>query len=315
MGMTNTPGITLKGSGDLLPSIGFGSGTKWRIAKSSGETKGVYIDALADQVTNAIQCGFNHIDTAEAYKTYKEVGTGISNAQVPRKTLWITDKYTPWSWEWRKGSGPLESLTLSLKEMNLDYVDLYMIHVPNITTKTAGIDLKEAWLQMEEIYTRKMARNIGVSNFDVESLEYIKSFAKHQPVVNQIEFSAYMQQQSPGILKYCRENNIVVEGYSPLVPLTKGKPGPLDEILPGIAAKYGKSQLQVLLRWVTQNGIVVITTTGKKERLNESLNIFDFELSKEDFDQITNVGREKILRNYMHMLYEKYDDNLYADLE
>ncbi|SCU95572.1 LADA_0G16314g1_1 [Lachancea dasiensis] len=307
------PTTRLAGSGDELPVIGFGSGTKWRVAKASGDKKDQYIDELAEQVTSAIENGFNHIDAAEAYKTHEEVGSGIRKSGVARDQVFLTDKYTPWSWAWRKGTGPLESLTLALEKMQLDYVDLYLVHTPGVTHETAGIDLKEAWRQMEVIYERGLAKNIGVSNFDVESLELIKSVGKYQPVVNQIEFHPYMQQQSPGIIKYCRENNIVLEGYSPLTPL-KAKPGPLDDVLPGIAKKYGKSELEVLLRWVIQNEVVAITTSAKVERIRESLNIFDFELSKEDFALITQVGRGKKFRNFMVDLYSPFDDVLYKDL-
>lgn len=309
------PTLRLKGSGDEIPIIGFGSGTKWRIAKASGEKKDQFITELADQVTSAINAGFNHIDAAEAYKTHPEVGRGVKNSGVPRDKLWITDKYTPWSWDWRKGTGPLESLSLSLEKMQMSYVDLYLLHVPFITVQTAGIDLKEAWRQMEEIYDRGLAKNIGVSNFDVESLEYITKIGKYLPVVNQIEFNAYLQQQSPGIIAYCKDHDIVVEGYSPLVPLTKGRPGPLDKLLPALAEKYHKSELQILLRWVTQNGVVVITTSAQQARVKESVNIFDFELTAEDFDSITKIGREKIFRGFMGEQYSKYDDTLYKDLD
>ncbi|KAM3160359.1 hypothetical protein ACU8KH_04487 [Lachancea thermotolerans] len=312
--VADIPTVELKGSGDKLPVIGFGSGTKWRIAKAEGEKKDQFIQELADQVSNAIKAGFNHIDAAEAYKTHPEVGAGIANSGVPREKLWVTDKYTPWSWTWRKGKGPLESLELSLGKMQMQYVDLYLVHVPFINPETAGIDLKEAWRQMEEIYDRGWAKNIGVSNFDVESLEYIRTIGKYQPVVNQIEFSAYMQQQSPGIISYCKKHGIAIEGYSPLVPLTKGKPGPLDDILPLMAKKYGKSELQILLRWVVQNGVIAITTSAQLKRIDESLDIFDFELSSEDFTSITEVGKTKIFRNFMTDLYGKYDSIIYKDL-
>lgn len=310
------PMFPLEGSCVGIPAIGFGSGTKWRIRKASGETKDEFIDVLASQVTNALDLGFRHIDVAEAYKTHPEVGLGISNSCVPRDKIFLTDKYSPWSWDWRKGSGPLESLKLSLEKMNVPYVDLYLLHVPSISVENAGIDLKEAWRQMEQIYEKKLALNIGVSNFDVESLEYIKSFSKHQPVVNQIEFHAYSQQQTPGIIKYCKSNKILLAGYSPLVPITNPEPGPLDDILPKLAKKYGKTEAQILLRWVIQNEIVVITTSQKKERLSEYLKIFDFELSKEDFDIITKEGRKKIIRNMLDETFYKWKDHeLYSDLE
>ncbi|KAH3900807.1 related to NADPH-dependent alpha-keto amide reductase [Saccharomycodes ludwigii] len=294
-----------------IPIIGFGSGTKWRITKSSGETKGKFIQQLADQVKNAIEVGFNHIDTAEAYKTHDEVGVGIKESGIPREKLWITDKYTTWSWLWRKGTGPLDSLTISLKKMDLEYVDLYLLHTPTITLETSGITLKEAWKQMETIYESGLAKNIGVSNFSVADLEYIKSFGKYKPQVNQIEFHAYLQAQTPGIVKYCFDNGIIVEGYSPLTPITKARPGPLDNLLTNLAEKYGKSELQILLRWVTQYGVVVLTTSSKRERLLEAIDIFSFELSKQDFEEISKIGKQKVFRSVFNENYDKYNNVLY----
>ena len=95
----------------------------------------------------------------------------------------------------------------------------------------------------------------------------------------------------------------------------RGRPGPLDKLLPALAEKYHKSELQILLRWVTQNGVVVITTSAQQARVKESVNIFDFELTAEDFDSITKIGREKIFRGFMGEQYSKYDDTLYKDLD
>ncbi|SCU86350.1 LAMI_0D01684g1_1 [Lachancea mirantina] len=308
------PTVALRDTGDKIPVLGFGSGTKWRIAKTTGEREDQFIDELAQQVTDAIKAGFNHIDTAEVYKTHPEVGEGIKRAKVAREKLWITDKYHPHSYNWRKSSGPIDSLKYSLDLMELSYVDLYLLHLPTINKENAGLTLEDAWKQMEELRDLGLARNIGVSNFDVGSLARIHRICKYPPAVNQIEFNAYMQQQSPGIFNYCKQNNILVEGYSPLSPLTKGSPGPLDDVLPSLATKYERTPAQILLRWAIQRGIVVLTTSGRIERLQEYMGALSFELSAEDEAQITSIGRGKILHGFMHQLYGHQMDSLYDDL-
>lgn len=287
------PTVKINSTGSEIPILGFGSGTKWRIAKHSGETKGQFIDELVEQVKDAIDAGFNHIDTAEAYSTHEEVGNALANSKSRRQKLWVTDKYHPNSWTMRKCSGPIESIRLALKTMDLEYFDLYMLHRPDITKESAGIDLEEAWMQMEQIFEQGLAKNIGVSNFPVSALEKIKSFCKYMPTVNQIEFNPYLQEQSPGILEYCQNNDIIVEAYSPLSPLFRARPGPLDDILPGLVEKYKVTETQLLIRWAIQRGVIVLTTSSKKERLIEILHCLKFELEAEDVDLISIVGRKK----------------------
>lgn len=299
------PTLTIKSTGSKIPVLGFGSGTQWRIAKTLGDNKGQFIDELSTQVQLAIDSGFNHIDTAEVYHTHEEVGKALEKYHHMREKLWITDKYFPKSWEWRKCKGPLESVNLSLKTMNLKYYDLYMLHSSDITKETAGIDLKEAWRQMEEMLELGLTRNIGVSNFTVTALEEIKSFCRVMPTVNQIEFSPYLQEQSPGIFEYCAKNDIIIEAYSPLAPLSRARPGPLDDILPGLTAKYNRSETQILLRWAIQRGVVVLTTSSKQERLKEILGIFDFELEESDVNLVSEIGSKK---HYQWCLKEFFDE-------
>lgn len=288
-----TPKVPLKYSGDLLAIIGFGSGSKWRNRKATANGKDHFLPELAEQITNAIKKGFTHIDTAEGYATHREVGAGIAASKFPREKLWITDKYSPWLWDRKRGAGPIASLTQSLKNMKLNYVDLYLLHVPDITYHNTGIDMKEAWRQMEVLKERQLARNIGVSNFDIRYLEFIRKNVQQEPVLNQIEFNAYLQQQSPGILQYCKNNGIVIEGYSPLTAITKVESGPLDPLLKMLAQKYQKTESQIVLRWVMQNNMVFLTTSAKDSRLKDSLDILNFELSPPDFEKITQVGVQK----------------------
>ncbi|ONH66062.1 NADPH-dependent conjugated polyketone reductase C1 [Cyberlindnera fabianii] len=287
------PEFKLKYTNQTIPAIGFGSGTAWRIKKSSVGTDGPVMDDLVDQVKQAIQSGYTHIDTAEAYFTHTEVGLGIRAAGVPREKLFVVDKWSPAVKAKTGSSGPYESLTTALKDMDLDYVDLYLIHHPfNID------NLEESWKEMEKLYEQGLTKNIGVSNFNVELLERIKKVATIPVMINQIEFHAYLQEQTPGIIEYCKENDIVIEGFCPLAPITRAAPGPIDDLLLQLAEKYGKSQTQILLRWVYQNGVLPLTTSSKAERLVEALNIFTFELDPEDVNKISEVGKGKTYKAF-----------------
>lgn len=311
----NIPKLALK-TGAQIPVIGFGAGTKWRIAKSDGTID--FIQQLADQVSCAVKDGYTMIDCAEAYKTHEEVGCGLRDAGITsanRDTVWITDKYTPWSWEWRKGTGPVESLNLALEKMKLEYVDLYLLHMPQIDIDNAGITLEQAWKQCEQLLESGLAKNIGVSNFTVPDLERIYKMCKIEPVINQIEFHAYLQQQAPGLRKYCKQKNIQLQAYSPLTPILKGAPGPLDPLLKTLSTKYGKSYMQILLKWVIQNDIVVLTTSGKQERIKESLDIFDFSLTTDEVQEISKVGKGKFFRAWEYPWVAHFgEQECYADL-
>nr|QFR37191.1 aldo-keto reductase [Cyberlindnera americana] len=303
MAVPQVPSFKLT-SGQSIPAIGFGSGTAWRIQKTSADSDGSLITGLIDQTKQAIKCGYMHIDTAEAYFTHEEVGLGIKAADIAREKLFVVDKWSPGCYEKTKSSGPYESLTTALKEMGLDYVDCYLIHHP---IKKTPISLEDAWKEMEKLVAEGLTKSIGVSNFDVEGLEQIKKFANIQPVVNQIEFHAYLQDQTPGIVEYCQKNNILIEGFCPLAPIMRAAPGPVDDLLPQLAEKYGKSETQILLRWVYEHGILPLTTSSKAERLAEALDIFTFELEKADIEKISEVGKSKIFRAFYVDIYNKHD--------
>mmetsp|Transcript_7096 Transcript_7096/g.8984 ORF Transcript_7096/g.8984 Transcript_7096/m.8984 type:complete len:305 (+) Transcript_7096:73-987(+) len=293
-------------NGNTIPAIGYGVGTKWyKFGQDQIDKK------VVEGVQLAIESGAPHIDGAEIYYTNKEIGQALANSGVKREDIFITDKYFAGDGSYKgrsKEANPYEALKADLKQFNVDYVDLYLIHAPFIKKETHGFDLEEAWKYLEKLVDDGFAKNIGVSNFAKEDLEVIlNSKPKYKPVVNQIEYNAYLQNQTPGIVEFSKSNDILVSAYSPLGPILKGRPGPIDEYLGKLASKYSKTESQILLRSVLDNGILPITTSAKKERIQASLEIFDFELTKDEVDEINKLGKQKTLRQYWTNEYSKYD--------
>ncbi|GME83041.1 unnamed protein product [Ambrosiozyma monospora] len=252
---------------------------------------------LVDSVTYA---GFTHLDTAEIYTTEPEVGNAVKRCDVDRSKLWITSKYNS-GWDVPGGkpgkptvpSGPYEALQKSLEKLSLSYLDLYLIHFPFFSPENAEITLEEAWKQMERLVEEGKVRNIGVSNFNVSKLEEVLKIAKIKPQVNQIEYNLYLQNQTPGIVKFCKEKDILVEAYSPLTPIIPSKikeGGPLDPLIDELTAKYRVTKSQLILRWVYQSGVVAVTTSSSKERLKEYTGMTSFEIEEDDFNKLSEVG-------------------------
>ncbi|ODQ82678.1 hypothetical protein BABINDRAFT_74971 [Babjeviella inositovora NRRL Y-12698] len=302
--------FTLPTTGAKVPAVGFGAGTKWF---KRGGASDPFDTALVQTITQAVDVGFTHIDGAEIYGTDGEIGQALAEiikGGKSRSDLWITNKYFAGdsSYKYRSSSGtPLDAIKKQLKETGADYFDLYLLHSPWIKRESHGFSLQEAWQSLEQAQELGLAKNIGVSNFGVEPLQDILKVAKVVPQVNQIEFNAYLQNQTPGIFEFAQEHKILLSAYAPLAPLYKG-PGPIDPVVAALTKKYGKSDTQVLLRWVIQKGVLPITTTSRKERLTEILGIFDFELTQEEVDEIATLGEQKKLRLYWIPDYSKYDD-------
>lgn len=307
----NTLNMSLSGKffkladGNSIPAVAYGAGTRWfKLGRDEVDT------ALIENIKLAVSKGFKHIDGAEAYNTDGEIGEAL--AGVDRKSVFVTDKFFAGesTYTYRSAyKSPYESLQAHLKEkLHLDYVDLYLIHAPFIKKEVHGYDLAEAWKSLEKAVDDGLTKSIGVSNFSVADLEEILKIARIKPVVNQIEFNAYLQNQTPGIVEFAQKNNILIEAYSPLGPLVKGEKGEFTETLDKLAAKYNKSDSQVLLRWVLQRGILPVTTSGTSERIASFSDIFDFELTSDEVAHITELGKKHpALRQYWIPEYSKYD--------
>ena len=226
-------------------------------------------------VIEAIHTGYRLIDTAAGYMNEEAVGQAIKKSGVAREELFITTKL------WIQDAG-YESTTKafekSLKRLQLNYLDLYLIHQP------FG-DVYGSWRAMEELYNEGKIRAIGVSNFQPDRIMDLIIHNKVVPAVNQIETHPFNQQIEPQ--KFLKENNVQIESWG---PFAEGKNNIFqNELLSAIAGKYKKSIAQVILRWLIQRSIVVIPKSVHKERILENFNIFDFELSTEDMNTIVSL--------------------------
>ncbi|MGM7681071.1 aldo/keto reductase [Cytobacillus sp. Hm23] len=232
---------------------------------------------VIDAVKAAIRAGYRSIDTAAIYKNEEGVGQAIKQSEVPREELFITSKV------WNSDQGfesTLRAFEESLARLNLDYLDLYLIHWP-VEGK-----YKETWRALEQLYKDGKVRAIGVSNFHVHHLQDLLTDAEIKPMVNQVEFHPKLLQEE--LRNFCREHQIQFEAWSPLM---HGKL--LDnELLTEIANKHNKTAAQVILRWDLQSGVVTIPKSIKEHRIIENASIFDFELTNEDMRTINDLNED-----------------------
>jgi diketogulonate reductase-like aldo/keto reductase len=229
-------------------------------------------------VVDAIETGYSHIDTAASYQNEAAVGEGIQQSGVARETLFITTKL----WIQSQGyEGTLRAFANSLKRLQLDYIDLYLIHQPY------G-DVYGEWRAMEELYEQGKIRAIGVSNFQPDRIMDLMIHNKITPAVNQIEVNPFHQRIETQ--KFLQDNGVQVEAWA---PFAEGKNDIFkNEILLSIGAKHNKSVAQVILRWVTQRGIIALAKSSRKERMIENINVLDFELSAEDMAAIATLDTQ-----------------------
>jgi diketogulonate reductase-like aldo/keto reductase len=231
-----------------------------------------------DSVFQAIKAGYRLIDTAAAYENEEAVGCGIKRSGVPREELFITTKL------WVQDTGyenTKKAFEKSLTRLQLDYLDLYLIHQP------FG-DIYGSWKAMEELYKEGKIRAIGVSNFYPDRLADLMVHHDIVPAVNQIETHPYWQQI--GAQPYLQKNNIQLESWSPFAQDSTIFDQPL---LKGIARKHQRSVAQIILRWLTQRDIVVIPKSVNPDRILENINIFDFELSADEMAAIKTLDTGK----------------------
>ncbi|MNK30506.1 putative oxidoreductase [compost metagenome] len=223
-------------------------------------------------VSDAIDSGYRLIDTAASYRNEEAVGKAIKNSHVPREELFITTKL----WIQSNGyTGTKKAFEASLKKLQVDYLDLYLIHQP------FG-DVYGEWRAMEELYQAGKVKAIGVSNFHPDRLIDLIIHNEIIPAVNQIETHPFHQQLETQ--HFLQENKVQIESWG---PFAEGKHNIFqDELLLAIAKEHGRTVAQVILRWLTQRGVVAIPKTVNKARMAENFNIFDFKLSTHDMEAI-----------------------------
>ena len=248
---TPHPAITLN-TGAAIPALGFGV-----YQLKPGEP-------TRQAVRWALEAGYRHIDTASFYGNEADVGRAIRESQIPRSEIFLTTKLWPTDF-----LRPAKALKESLRRLETDYLDLYLVHWPFV-----GRD--RAWKALEQASADGLARAIGVSNYSIKQLEDLFRKASIVPAVNQIEVSPFLSQTE--VRAFCQAKGIVVEAYS---PLTRGKKL-LDARIAGIAGAHQRSPAQILIRWSLQHGLVPLPKSAKRERIIENANVFDFTLSDEE---------------------------------
>lgn len=241
---------------------------------------GVFEASEGGEVENAVKAalktGYRSIDTASLYGNEQGVGTGIRESDVRREEVFVTSKV------WNSDQGyhsTMKAFEVSLDKLQMDYLDLYLIHWPR------GKHSVETWKAMEELYEKGKIKAIGISNFIVDHLKAFLPECKVTPAVNQVEFHPELVQQE--LLDYCNSENIRLEAWSPII---KGKVNNIP-LLKELADKYGKSPVQVTLRWEIQKGVVTIPKSANPERIASNADIFDFEISDEDITKIDGLNK------------------------
>jgi diketogulonate reductase-like aldo/keto reductase len=261
----DVPNLKLS-NGNTIPQIGLGL---WQVTDE---------EQFVAAFKAAVKTGYRHFDSAQAYHNEDMLGRAWAASKLKREDIFITTKINISHFKPKKLR---ETFEQSLKDLQTDYVDLLLLHFP------VTILRKNAWLALEDLQTSGLAKNIGVSNFTIRHLEELKGYANQMPVINQVEMHVFLQQ--PELVKYCQDNNIQIEAYSPLA-----RAHIMDnETVTRLADKYKKSYAQVLLRFLVERGLIVLPKSVTPKRIEENFNIFDFSLDAKDMKDLAKEDLDK----------------------
>jgi len=255
-------------SGDEMPVLGLGT---WRL---TGQT-------CVAAVSKALELGYNHIDTADAYGNHRQIAQGLEGTD--RSAIFVTSKVPHSSLHYDE---VLRTCRKNLEELRTDYLDMYLIHWPN-----RQVPMAETFAALEELHGQGKVRSIGVSNFTIRHLQQAMAATNLPICTNQVEFHPLLYQKE--LLEFCQQHNIVVTAYS---PLARGNVFG-NNVISAIAEEYGKTPAQISLRWLLQKGIIVIPKASSEAHLRENMDIFDWELSAADEEGIDNIEEEQRLIN------------------
>ncbi len=248
-------------NGIKIPSLGLGV---FRIPKGT---------KTEEAVTLALKLGYKLIDTAALYGNEIDVGKAIIKSGIPRKEIFITTKLHP-----LRILGIRKAFYKSLRKLGLNYIDLYLIHLPFLRTS-------QIWKELEKIYKEGRVKAIGVSNFNINKLKSLLKKIEIIPAVNQVEFHPFLYRKE--LLSYCNSKGIVLEAHSPLV---RGKMMQ-NKTIKEIAKKYKKSEAQIMIRWSLQQGIAVIPKSTNKRHLKQNIDVFDFNIKNQDMNTLNKLNK------------------------
>lgn len=251
--------------GNQIPQVGLGF---WQV-KDEAEFNTAFETGIA--------VGYRHFDSAQAYDNEQFLGAAWKKSGLQRDELFITTKIAVSNFGHKKAT---KSFSDSLKNLQTDYVDLILLHFP------VPLLRKGAWQALEAIQAAGGAKSIGVSNYTIRHLEEMSNYAKVTPAVNQVELHVFLQQ--PELVKHCKDKGIQVEAYSPLAHAKAMD----NEVVKRIAAKHGKSYAQIMLRWLIEQDLVVLPKSVTPSRIQENIDIFDFELDKDDLAELAQQDKD-----------------------